>query len=427
MSSLFPTRWKYDKPPSLEAFTRRFRDDYACAEYLAERRWPDGFVCPHCGHRKGWRLESRPWVWECANPKHKPGGCGRQTSVISGTVMHGTRVPLRTWFLAAYLVATHSNGISALQLQPKLGLGSYKTAWLLLHKLRRAMVNPDREPLSGTVEIDETNIPFRTRDESPEGGQGKSKVGKIMMVGAVELVDRFTPGRMRLERIEQSDRENLMPFVLANTVAGSHVVTDGNTAYEGMPDRKHTAINMSAPNALPAHIYMPWIHRIFANFKRWGLGTYHGFRDKHIDAYANEFTFRWNRRRRYSVSIDALLGIGQNVGRITYRDIVGDTLEWRHLHKDEVLAMVRPDRLRAAKAMARYERRDIFVVLDEMRAAEERRDYPRKNPLRPALPPRRPGEKRRTGRYRHPPRIPKEELAQGYLRHIPPGSIITLA
>lgn len=108
-----------------------FHDDYACAEHLARKRWLNGFVCPQCGSRKGWRLEAKPWVWECAS-KGNDRTCRRQTSVIAGTVMHGTHLPLRTWFIAAYLVATHSNSISALQLQAKLGLRSYKTTWLLL-------------------------------------------------------------------------------------------------------------------------------------------------------------------------------------------------------------------------------------------------------------------------------------------------------
>lgn len=153
MSALFPTRWRNDKPPSLEKFMEDFPTDYACAEYLEKKRWPVGFVCPHCGGRRGWRLEARPWVFECAGDGETQDGrrCRRQTSLIAGTVMHGTHIPIRKWFIAAFLVATHSNGISALQLQAKLGFGSYKSAWLLLHKLRRAMVNPDREKLSGTV------------------------------------------------------------------------------------------------------------------------------------------------------------------------------------------------------------------------------------------------------------------------------------
>ena len=116
-----PSRWKNDRPPSLAAFLKRFPDEGACAEHLFRKRWPNGFVCPECGGVKGWELGTKRFTWECA-------ACGRQTSVTAGTVMHGSKVPLRTWFLAAHLMATHSNGISALQMQAQLGLGSYKTA-----------------------------------------------------------------------------------------------------------------------------------------------------------------------------------------------------------------------------------------------------------------------------------------------------------
>ena len=116
---------------------------------------------PGCGSKRAWRLEAKPWTWECAD-------CGRQTSATAGTIMHGTHLPLRTWFIAAHLVATHSNGISALQLQAKLEIGSYKAAWLLLHKLRRAMVDPERDPLEGMVEIDETSIVNDHRNGTPD-------------------------------------------------------------------------------------------------------------------------------------------------------------------------------------------------------------------------------------------------------------------
>jgi hypothetical protein len=126
------SRWKHDRPPSLQRFMADFPDDDACAEWLSKRRWPEGFVCPACASKRGWKLETKAWTWECA-------ACARQTSATAGTIMHRTHLPLRTWFLAAHLVATHSNGISALQLQAKLGIGSYKAAWLLLHKLRKSM------------------------------------------------------------------------------------------------------------------------------------------------------------------------------------------------------------------------------------------------------------------------------------------------
>src|SRR5271170_3623151 len=140
-------RWNdRNRPLSRTAFAKRFPDDRACAMYLAAKRWPGGFVCPACDGLKGWELSGKKFTWECAE-------CGRQTSVTAGTVMHRSKIALSTWFMAAHLVSSHSNGISALQLQGQLGLGSYKTAWLMLHKLRRAMVDPGRSLLADLVEV----------------------------------------------------------------------------------------------------------------------------------------------------------------------------------------------------------------------------------------------------------------------------------
>ena len=128
-----------DFPRSIVEFQRRFPDDAACLEYLAASRWPDGFRCPACGGERSWLL-ARRHLWECV-------ACGHQASVTAGTVLHRTRLPLALWFWAAYLVSTHTPGISALQLRRQLGIARYETAWMMLHKLRRAMVAREREPL----------------------------------------------------------------------------------------------------------------------------------------------------------------------------------------------------------------------------------------------------------------------------------------
>ena len=207
-----------------------FPDDGACAEFLAKRRWPDGFVCPSCASKRGWKLETKAWTWECA-------ACAKQTSVTAGTIMHRTHLPLRTWFLAAHLVATHSNGISALQLQAKLGIGSYKAAWLLLHKLRKSMVDPERDLLEGMVEIDESSIVYRTKDDPVAGGMGRSHDGKILVAGAVECVEGGKAGRIRLKLIEDYTAATLKDFVAANTIAGTTVLTVGLSSYKGMKGR----------------------------------------------------------------------------------------------------------------------------------------------------------------------------------------------
>ena len=180
-----------DFPRSLIEFQQRFGDEAACAQYLAAARWPDGFVCPRCGGGKAWRLETKAWTYECAS-------CGRQTSVTAGTIMHHSKLPLTAWFWAAYLMATHSNGISALQLQRQLAFGSYKTAWLICAKLRCGMLAPGRSPLAGLVEVDKTEIVCRSKNDPVTGG-GRSHQGKMLVVGAVEVENNgLGPGRIRL-------------------------------------------------------------------------------------------------------------------------------------------------------------------------------------------------------------------------------------
>jgi len=298
-------------PRSLLEFQRQFPDEAACAAYLAEQRWPEGFVCPVCGGRRGWALETKQWTTECAD-------CGRQTSVTAGTVMHRSKLPLTVWFWAAYLMATHSNGISATQIRSQLGLGSYKTAWLLCAKLRSAMVDPDRTPLSGLVEMDETTIPFRTHDDPPAGGHGRSHQGKMLIAAAVEVTDGG-PGRIRLRAIQDFSGETLAEVVKDTVAAGSTIKTDGWTGYAACADVAH---DPHVIGSMAAHIVLPWVHRVFSNLKTWALGVYHGLRRKHLQAYLDEFVFRFNRRRNRHATFRSLLGIATTKEPITYDMLV---------------------------------------------------------------------------------------------------------
>lgn len=307
-----PSRWKDDRPLSRAEFARRFPDDAACARYLFEKRWPDGFVCPTCGGVKGWELSTKKFTWECA-------ACGRQTSVTAGTVMHRSKVSLHLWFMAAHLVTSHSNGISALQLQAQLGLGSYKTAWLMLHKLRRAMVDPEREPLMGFVEVDESEVPFRSKNDPVDGGQGRSQLGKLLIIGAVELSEDRHPRRIRLEPIQDFSGTSVKGFVQRVVAKGSTVFSDGWSGYRGLKEHAHRAVVVGK---MAAHVLLLWVHRVFANLKRWAMGTLHGLRKAHLARYLNEFVFRWNRRRHMRVAFDSLLGLTLRLPPATYRDFV---------------------------------------------------------------------------------------------------------
>ena len=258
---------------SLTEFQKAFPDEASCAAFLFERRWPDGFVCPACGSGRAAALKSRAYTYECY-------GCGRQTSITAGTAMHRTRLPLTAWFWAAHLMSTHSNGMSARQLEDQLGL-TYRTAWLLAQKLRRSMVDPDREPLEGVVEVDQAEIPFREGDTFFEPGNA----GKILVIGAVEVIDRDTnqakprrkhakyldtrSGRIRLAMIADNSAASIEAFVRANVKPGATLLTDGHASYPGLTDYRH---DPRVVGKMAGHVVLPWIHRVFSLMKRWGLG-----------------------------------------------------------------------------------------------------------------------------------------------------------
>jgi hypothetical protein len=305
-----------DFPRSLLEFQRRFPDDAACATYLAAVRWPHGFVCPECGSTRACLLTTKAHTYQCY-------ACLRQTSVTAGTVMHKTHLPLTVWFWAAYLMATHSNGISARQLWKQLGLGSYKSAWLLCAKLRRAMVDPNRDPLSGLVEADETQISYRSKDDPPAGGGGRSGEGKLQVAAAVEIQGKG-PGRVRLAVIENASASSLRTFLKASVAPGATLKTDGWSGYIGAPGLTHEP-HVVGPMA--AHIVLPWVHRIFSNLKTWALGVYHGLRKSHLQAYLDEFVFRFNRRCTPHAAFRSLLGIGTAIKPATYKMLIGAELK----------------------------------------------------------------------------------------------------
>ena len=302
-----------DFPRSLIEFQHRFPDEAACAAYLFAARWPGGFVCPSCGKTKAWELQTKAWTYECA-------GCGKQTSVTAGTIMHHSKLPLTTWFWAAYLMATHSNGMSALQLQRQLALGSYKTAWLLCAKLRRSMVAPGRGPLTGLVEVDETEIACRSKHDPLSGGGGRSRQGKILVVGAVEVQDGgFGPGRLRLKEIPDYSAARLHAFLATDLAPGATAKTDGLASYVGAPKVRH---DPHVVGKMAAHIVLPWVHRAFSNLKVWALGVYHGLRRKHVQSYLDEFVFRFNRRRTRHAAFRSLLGIAAGQAPFSYNMLI---------------------------------------------------------------------------------------------------------
>ena len=304
-----------DFPKTIIEFQKRFSDEAECLKYLIDSRWPNGFVCPRCGWTEFYWQGSRNLL-ECKK-------CRYQTSVTAGTVMHRSRQPLTSWFWAAYLVTTHTPGMSALQFQRQMGLSSYRTSFMMLHKLRAALVKEGREKLRGTVEIDESYIGGK---EAGPGGRGAR--GKAIVAAAVEVRGRAA-GRVRLRKIPDVTAHALEDFVKENVELGSVVATDGWAGYRGLDKAgyQHATIPGSASEKLPH------VHRVFSNLKTWLIGTHHGVSIQHLPAYLNEYTFRFNRRKTPMAAFQTSLGLIAERRGPTYKGLYGVAkggLAWIH-------------------------------------------------------------------------------------------------
>lgn len=286
-----------DYPRNWVEFEDWFASDEACSAYLEKLRWAGGFCCPACavidtpGRATRGRLICR--------------SCRHQSSVTAGTIFDKTRTSLRVWFAAAWYITGQKQGVSALGLQRVLGLNSYQTAWAMLHRFRRAMVRPDRDLLTGTVEVDEVFLALRRGSGVKHkhlGSKGHDRSHLVAIAVAVEIHEPKGFGRIRLGRIQGPTTDSLLPFVRENIEMGSQVRTDGSAIYrpltdEGFTHDKHVILG----STVPAHEPLPGVHRIAALLKRWLLGTHHGAVDpKHVDYYLDEFTFRFNRRKSLS-------------------------------------------------------------------------------------------------------------------------------
>lgn len=331
-------------PTSLPEFQKVFPNDAACAKYLETVRWPTGFTCPKCSEqKKPYRFATRSSVvLRCRQ-------CKSNASLTAGTVMQSTHSPLSTWFWGAYLVTTQTPGQSALQFQRQLGLSRYETAFQILHKLRAGMVRPERDGIGGEhiVEVDECLIGGRTR------GEGRGVHHKATVVGAVEVRLRkdaesrsakhkqhhnggiplkklVYAGRLRLRMVDGRGSDSLLRFVTDNVSRGSTVRTDGWNSYEALPALGYTHCPLDLcgdPEKAEGHL--PMIHLVFSNLKTWILGTHHGaIGQQHLQAYLNEYVFRFNRRFYPMTAFNSVLGLAAHASSPTYEELYSG--EWRH-------------------------------------------------------------------------------------------------
>lgn len=281
-------------------FEEVFGTEERCVEYLRRKRWPDGFQCPRCGGRSAWPLRTRP-LDQCR-------GCSHQVSLTAGTLFHGTRKPLVLWFRVIARFLTSKSGCSALEISGVFGL-SYETAWTWLHKLRRLMDRSKGLPLDGWIEADESYVGGRRT-----GVRGRQHGNKVLL-GAIEQVGRGS-GRLRFGVATSAAASCIAIFMKRSVEVGAHVRTDAWNGYRVLPKLgfDHAPTRLTVGNNVEserrAAQLFPRIHRAFSLFKRVLLGTYQGaVSGRHLQAYADEFSFRFNRRTSASrfLLVDRLL------------------------------------------------------------------------------------------------------------------------
>jgi hypothetical protein len=306
-------------------FQRMFPDETACLLYLERVRWPSGFVCEKCSASgEPFRFAARPRVLKCRV-------CQQDASVTAGTVMHRSKTSIHIWFWAAYLIAAQTPGVSALELQKRLGIRRYETAFQLLHKLRAIMVRPDRDKI-GTEWPLELDIVF-------VGGKHKSGVQGITdqtpVIIAVEirhqefrdsktkkLITRTLAGRTRLQTLPNKSAASVDKFVRDCIAPGAVISSDSGTEFSNLLALgfDHRPVPMRGDRA-KMDSYLPMISRVTANLKTWIDGIFHGVGKYHLQTYLNEFMFRFNRRFFRGVSFRTLLGLGTLHSGVTYQEI----------------------------------------------------------------------------------------------------------
>lgn len=309
---------KLSYPRTILEFQKQFSTEEDCIRYLIKSRWPDGFICPVCSDTEYYYISTRR-VLKCKLNGH-------HTYLTADTIMHGTRQSLQLWFWAAYLVTTHTNGISAIQLQRQLGIERYETAFNMLHKFRASMVNPEREKIGSVVEIDETYVGGPTT-----GGKRGRGTKKAIVIIAVERKDNDKAGRIRLRKINNVTEKSVVKFIQDSVKKGSTVITDEFKSYKNLSKYGYKHLQIEGSNVEKSSL--PLAHIAISNMKSWLKGVFHGVSKKHLQAYLNEYVFRFNRRHYPMSGFKSLLGLSSQVDFPTYKGLYEGT--WEHPNPKE--------------------------------------------------------------------------------------------
>ena len=272
-----------DFPETLQDFIDNFATEIQCRDYLTKIKWIDGFVCPKCKNTEAWDMAK--CVKRCKI-------CRKDISLMQGTVFEYSKIPLRLWFQAIWLIVSQKQGVSALGLSTSLGIKHQKTGWFLLNKIRKAMIKTSPDLLSGTVEIDEVFL-----GGVKKGVRGRGALGKTLVLIAVEDKGKAGIGRIRMKIISDASEKTLLKSIQEMVAVGSTITTDGHRGYPLITKHnfKHKATVKVAVEQ--GEDNTPLVHRVASLLKRWLLGTHQGgVKVSHISEYLDEYTFRFNRR-----------------------------------------------------------------------------------------------------------------------------------
>lgn len=276
----------------LSTLMARFNGEIKCREYLESLRWPDGVECPKCGAKEIARVQGREAVLRCKT-------CQNQFSVTAGTVFNDSHLPLTKWFIATFILTQSKKGVSACQIQRMLGIGGYKTAWYLCHRIRSAMTAVRREKLTGTVEMDEVYVGGVQRGHQDKPGHGRSK--KQIVIGL-----RQRGGEVRFFHAKDATSGTLAQYIRENISEEVEVlITDEYNAYPGAMKRtgmedRHKTIKHKSHIYVDGHIHTNTVENAFSLLQRGIIGTWHKISAKHLASYLSEMEFRFNRRYRES-------------------------------------------------------------------------------------------------------------------------------
>ncbi|MBI2857567.1 MAG: IS1595 family transposase [Chloroflexi bacterium] len=271
--------------------TEQFHSEERCREVLEELRWPDGAVCPRCQGKQHAR-DSVRGVYDCYS-------CGYQFSVLAGTIFHDSKLPLRKWFWAVLLMVESRKGISANQMKRTLDV-SYKTAWYLCHRIRAAMTETSPEPLSGTVEADETLVGGKRKNVG-RGYRGN----KTIVAGVVQR-----DGNVRMKVVNDTTRRTLHQFLSQHVKPDAQrIITDEWAAYKGIGDHDtiHETVNHHAGEYVRGDVHTNTVENVWSLLNRSIMGAYHHLSEKHLDAYLDELEWRYNNRQNPYLFRDTLM------------------------------------------------------------------------------------------------------------------------